>query len=199
MASSVIENLGNNKFRISVLPRLAQLSPVNGLVIDDFNKDSHPDLMIIGNDYGNEPTYGPYDAMTGLILLGNGKNEFEAASVTSSGFSVDGDGKALVRLHSMPDDLYVATQNRDSLEVFIRKEKESGHWTIVPGRATIAGDLIYNNGSKSRVEFHYGSGYLSQSSRTLKVPDSVEEVILYDAGGKRTNISRKGNETAVAP
>ena len=42
--------------------------------ISDLNNDNINDLLIIGNDYGNEPFIGPYDALCGLVLLGIDKN-----------------------------------------------------------------------------------------------------------------------------
>jgi hypothetical protein len=35
------------------------------------------------------------------------------------------------------------------------------------------------------VEFYYGSGYLSQSTRKSKIPASVKEMIVYDYSGNR--------------
>jgi hypothetical protein len=198
MASSFIENLGNHKFRLSPLPAMAQIGPVNGILIDDFDLDNNLDVIVTGNDYGNEPTYGPYDAMTGLILLGDGRNGFKEMSITKSGLFVDGDAKALARLHGSDKDLYIATQNKDSIMVFA-KEKDGALWEITPEKNTVAGDFIDENGSTSRIEFYYGSGYLSQSSRRVKVPASVKEVILYDAGGRSKKISRRESEASVAP
>ncbi|MBC7849036.1 MAG: VCBS repeat-containing protein, partial [Chitinophagaceae bacterium] len=70
--SSYIENKGNGKFVVHALPAAAQLSPLNGIVIDDVNDDTHLDIVAVGNDYGTEVSTGRYDALNGLVLLGDG-------------------------------------------------------------------------------------------------------------------------------
>ena len=34
------------------------------------------DLLLVGNDYQNEPFIGPYDGLSGIVLMGDGKNTF---------------------------------------------------------------------------------------------------------------------------
>jgi hypothetical protein len=46
-------------------------------------------------------------------------------------------------------------------------------------------------GRKSKHEFYYGSGYLSQSSRTLSLPNNVQSVMIYDFTGKSREVSLK--------
>jgi hypothetical protein len=44
--------------------------------------------------------------------------------------------------------------------------------------------MIHKDGRKSRHEFFIGSGYLSQSSRTLQLPSDAKRVVIYDFMGK---------------
>jgi enediyne biosynthesis protein E4 len=44
--------------------------------------------------------------------------------------------------------------------------------------------LTLADGTTRRQEFYYGSTYLSQSSRFLKVPDEVTKVTVYDYHGR---------------
>ncbi len=44
-------------------------------------------------------------------------------------------------------------------------------------------DVEFADGTKQRVEFYFGSGYLSQSTRKLTVPASVKEFIVHDYKG----------------
>ena len=78
-ASCYIQNDGNGKFEIKPLPPMAQMAPLNGMQTGDFNGDGNLDIAICGNDYGNEITAGRYDAMNGLVLLGDGAGNFKAA------------------------------------------------------------------------------------------------------------------------
>ena len=81
MASAYVENVGGSKFRISPLPMLAQVGPVNGIITDDLNGDSNMDILLTGNDYGNEVFVGRMDALTGLAFLGNGKGHFDVVPI----------------------------------------------------------------------------------------------------------------------
>ena len=74
-ASMVLEN-NSGKFSFKPLPRLAQLSSINGTEVMDINKDGHPDLIIAGNMYGAEVETSRYDASIGLVLLGDGQMSF---------------------------------------------------------------------------------------------------------------------------
>ncbi|MEO6721064.1 MAG: FG-GAP-like repeat-containing protein, partial [Ferruginibacter sp.] len=175
MQTSFIENLGNGNFTIKNLPIEAQSAPVYGMITDDIDDDGNLDLLMTGNDYGMEPYSGRHDAFNGLCLKGDGKGNFTTLTVGQSGFFVKGDGKGLATIHTAKnEDLVVATQNQDSLRVFATSaanKKNNFKWiNLQPGDAY--GDLVLKNNKKRRVEFYYGSTYLSQSSRKLKLDSS---------------------------
>jgi enediyne biosynthesis protein E4 len=186
-SSSYIENKGKGKFKISPLPTLSQVAPINGIVIDDFNDDGYEDVLLVGNDYGNEVFSGRYDAFTGLVLLGNGRGSFKVIPSATSGFLVDKDSKALVRLSGKEKDIYLATQNRDSLKAFSKVNKSSNS-IFKPNDLDVYADILYTNGKKQRIEFYYGSGYLSQSTRQWRIPASVVEMTIYDFKGRSRKI-----------
>lgn len=192
MASSYIENLGNNKFRISELPTLAQSAPINGMVSTDVNDDGNPDLIAVGNDYGNEVFAGRFDAFTGLVLLGDGRGSFSTVPSATSGFYVPGDAKALVKIHDgVGTPLLVAGQNRDSVRVFAREAGTKEE--IIKLRATDSyAEISFADGSKQRIEFYYGSGYLSQSARSFAVPKGATDIRIVDFVGK----GRSSRQTA---
>jgi len=188
MTSGYVENLGNGKFAMKALPTLVQVAPVNGMVTDDFNEDGNMDVLMVGNDYGNEVFAGRYDAFTGLVLAGDGKGSFNVIPSAFSGFYVGGDAKGLSRLSGAKGDLFIATQNRDSIKVF-SKAKQDNRLEIKPGPLEYRGDLLYGDGRKERIEFYYGSGYLSQSTRRVRIPKGVKEIMLYDYKGRTRKIS----------
>jgi len=187
MTSSYVQNLGNGKFAVRALPTLVQVAPVNGMVTDDVNEDGNTDVLMVGNDYGNEVFAGRYDAFTGLVLLGDGKGSFKVISSAQSGFYVGGDAKGLCRLSSASEDILIATQNRDSIKVFT-KSNQDNRFEIRPQPNEFSADLLYSDGRKERVEFYYGSGYLSQSTRRFRVPIGVKEIILHDYEGHSRKI-----------
>ncbi|HMJ68058.1 MAG TPA: VCBS repeat-containing protein [Cyclobacteriaceae bacterium] len=171
MATSYIENIGNGKFKMSPLPIEAQTAPVNGMVTDDFNNDGNIDIMMIGNDYGNEVFAGRYDAFIGLLLAGNGNGSFRVVSALESGFVVDGDAKALARLSTPGGNVYLATQNRGPLRAFTTS---GGNGTLYrPSADDRWAEIQLSNGRKQRLEFYKGSGYLSQSGSAVFFPDNA--------------------------
>jgi len=173
---------------MQALPTLVQVAPVNGMVTDDFNEDGNLDVMMVGNDYGNEVFAGRYDAFTGLVLLGDGKGSFKVINSAKSGFYVNGDAKGLCRLSGSQGDIFIATQNRDSIKVFTKVNKDN-RFEIKPQPMECSADLSHADGRKERVEFYYGSGYLSQSTRKFRVPKDVKEIVLFDYKGQSRKIT----------
>lgn len=90
-ATSYIENLGDNRFEVTPLPAPAQFAPIYGILVQDFNKDGHLDVILGGNFFGTRVKYGRYDANKGLLLLGNGKGGFKPVTQQESGLNIDGE------------------------------------------------------------------------------------------------------------
>jgi enediyne biosynthesis protein E4 len=188
-SSAYIENLGNGKFKLHPLPIEAQMAPVNGIVVDDFNRDGHLDLLLVGNDYGNELFVGRLDAHTGLLLLGDGIGGFQPVRSAESGFLVPGDAKALVKLMSGDGGfLYLASQNRGELKAFNLNGliEESGQITLPDAVHKLV--YAYPNGTKKLAEVPFGSGFLSQSSRKIAVPENGVVIRAFDFQGREVSI-----------
>jgi hypothetical protein len=94
-ASVSMENLGNGRFNIKVLPDLAQISNINSSVIYDFDKDGIMDVVIAGNLYGSEIETTRNDASLGLFLKGLGQCNFEPVPMGASGLNISQDVKEL--------------------------------------------------------------------------------------------------------
>jgi hypothetical protein len=186
--SAWIENLGNGSFRIHALPVEAQTAPVFGMLADDFNADGNTDLLLVGNSYSSNIYDGQYDAFIGLLLEGNGKGGFSPVLGRESGFFVDGDAKGMAEL-TMSDgsSLILAAQNSNYLKVF-RTTGSSRH-IIRLGKDDVCADLTYKNGKKEHREFYYGSGYLSESSRVLRVPEGIVSVSITNYKQETRKIS----------
>jgi hypothetical protein len=188
MQTSYIENKGNGQFIIQPMPFVAQAAPVYGMISEDADEDGNLDILMTGNDYGMEPYSGRHDAFNGLVLKGDGKGNFAPLVLSKSGLFVKGDAKGFATIHiAKNEDLLIATQNQDSLLAFAK--------TAAPGKNTkwinlkaddFYADIIYANNKKRRVEFYYGSTYLSQSSRKLLLEkDAVKISITNFRGIKR--------------
>jgi hypothetical protein len=187
--SSYLENLGNGKFEIHALPLLAQTAPVNGMVVDDVNHDGHLDLIMVGNDYGNEVFSGRYDAFTGLVLLGNGEGEFEPIRSYESGFVAAGDAKSMALIYdSKGHPIYLSTQNRGRLLAHQPiKAMQTANFIIPPHDIHT---ILFEKGSgqKVRVELGNRSGFISNSSRRVPIPNGVKQIKGVNFKGEIVNL-----------
>ena len=86
--TSFFRNNGDGTFDVTPLPDWTQVSPVNGILVLDANSDGNLDVLMSGNDYGNEVFAGRYDAGTGVVLLGDGDGNFRYQASTLSGLTV---------------------------------------------------------------------------------------------------------------
>ncbi|MDB5247305.1 MAG: repeat domain in Vibrio, Colwellia, Bradyrhizobium and Shewanella [Segetibacter sp.] len=191
MNTSYIENKGNGQFTIKPLPLEAQAAPVYAMATEDVDDDGNLDLLLVGNDYGMEPGGGRHDAFTGLCLKGNGNGNFISLPLAKSGFFVNGDAKGLATVHTAKgEDVVVATQNQDSLKVFSGKVKRTGSTSswITLNPDDFCADLILANNKKRRMEFYYGSTFLSQSSRKIALPADVVKVVITDFKGNKREV-----------
>ncbi len=118
MASCYFENQGNFTFKLHVLPREAQMAPINTMCIEDFTGDGLPDLLLAGNFYGTETIGGQLDAGKGLLLEGTGGGEVSFRPFKNSGLNIDGDVRSIARLRR-PDGSYwwLIAQNDGRLRV----------------------------------------------------------------------------------
>lgn len=190
LQSSYIENKGSGQFLIKPLPRKAQAAPVYGMISEDVDGDGNLDLLLVGNDFGMEPYSGRHDAFNGLCLKGDGKGAFGELSIEESGFFVKGDAKGFAKIHTAKaEDIWVSTQNGDSLIVHSQPASgiASAKWIDVKPDDFCA-DITYKDGKKRRVEFYYGSTYLSQSSRKLFIDKKVAKITLTNFRGQKREV-----------
>src|SRR5262249_43114054 len=111
--SVLVINNGNGQFSLKPLPYMAQFSSLNGMIVDDFNDDDNLDVLINTNDYGTNVSHGRYDALNGLLLVGDGAGNFTPKSILESGIFIAGNGKGLVKLRNANYEYMVAAaQNR---------------------------------------------------------------------------------------
>ncbi len=169
LRSVYIENKGNGKagkpeFVIHILPVMAQMAPVFGIQTGDFNGDGWRDALLVGNSYAPETYSGWYDAGRGTLLLGDGKGHFRAVFPAESGLQVDGDAKGLAMVSTGASFCYLVTNNNGPVQCLtLPTGKSRPSQRLKPTETT--GLIRHPDGRTERVEYYYGSGYLSQSSR----------------------------------
>ncbi|MEM7369465.1 MAG: VCBS repeat-containing protein [Bacteroidota bacterium] len=192
--SVYLENLGNHSFVMHPLPTQTQYSPVYGSLVDDVNQDGSLDILLIGNRYGTETFSGRHDASIGTVLLGDGTGNFEPIPANQSGFVVDGDAKSLLRLHAVNhNSLYLAAQNNGELQTFVNVPNSKKPMVDIEMRALDAAvRIVYADGHKEIRECYYGSGYLSQNTRRMKIlAQGVEEIWIQSYNGQERKIYPK--------
>lgn len=180
--SSIIENLGNGSFKLTPLPIEAQMAPVEGIVVQDFDQDGLEDIVLTGNSYQTDVSTGRYDAIIGVVLKSNGTGTFTPLSLSQSGFVNDYDGSGLALLKDVIGNVnIIAANNNGPLKMF--KSNHLGGHSISLSKEDQSAEILLNNGKTYKKEFYYGSGYLSQSSRSLIVSKQIKQVRIKDAFG----------------
>ncbi len=120
----------------------------------------------------------------------DGKGNFKVFRGNQSGFLVDTDAKALAELNlANGQSIYLVTSNSDSLEAFSQIQPNRRD-TFSPEPLDVSAIITLQDGRKYRHEFYFGSSYLSQSSRTLKLIDKVDSLVITNNHGGKRYISR---------
>ena len=188
LAHTYFENVGNGQFTASPLPNSAQIAPIYGMQVADFNQDGNIDVLAVGNNTNVETLYGYYDASPGILLLGNGNGNFSPETPLKSGLNLKGNARSLTYLFDQNDKKYLLIgKNNEALQA-LEQNNTSKKVKLSPNDAYA---LLYFTGNRKvqKVEFYYGEGYLSQNERKLLIPFGVEKVEISDYQGKSRSIN----------
>ena len=121
LASTLLINKKGISFEVRDLPEIAQISTINDLLVDDFNNDGHLDLIGIGNNYAQETLFGRYDASLGVVLLGDGKLNWDVYDNVKANFIVSGDARNIAKVNSAEGNLLVIINNDSDAQFFLYK------------------------------------------------------------------------------
>lgn len=190
LKSSYIENLGNGHFKIEDLPINAQFAPVFGIRTLDFNADGNLDVMLVGNMFEMEPLTGQNDAFNGLLLEGDGKGHFQVIPSMESGLRVAGNARAASNVQ-MGDhkNLFLFSQNNEPLKVYEATNQDKNIKFLRIKKDDLYAMVYEKGGKKHKEEFYYGGGYLSQSSRGLRLNTSrIDSVTVMSYRGNQRNL-----------
>ncbi len=186
--SCILKNNGKGKFSVASLPAEAQLSCINGIMATDFDKDGNTDIIVTGNSHSTEVIYGWLDASLGVLLKGDGKGNFIPKPATFSGVFLNGDMKSLACLYDKKGrEIILAAANSDSLKVLSPSVKAATK-IFYANPLDVYAEIAYTNGKKTKREFYYGSGYLSQSARGIEISNHVKNIEVIDSRGNKKNI-----------
>lgn len=121
-SSMYIKNLDGENFTSQELPIDAQFAPLQSLIAIDINKDNHLDIIGVGNSYSSDPVSGRYDALNGIVLVGNGKGQFKSIKYKQSGFLANGDCRSIISLeNAVHGDLLLISRNKNTLILYKKK------------------------------------------------------------------------------
>ena len=99
LASAIVVNT-KGKFSLDTLPIEAQVAPVFGIVVDDFNHDNKMDILLTGNYFSLKPEIGRMDANLGVLLWGGDNRIFKPATTVETGIKILGEVRDM---KSIPD------------------------------------------------------------------------------------------------
>ncbi|MCW1953385.1 MAG: VCBS repeat-containing protein [Flavobacteriia bacterium] len=117
-ASYYIENKGGGVFELQELPAQAQWTNLNDILLDDFDKDGHLDILAVGNLFVSEIETPRNDAGLGLFLKGNSKGQFESIPMLASGFYAPLDAKKVISMDVQGKPHIVVVNNNAPLQLF---------------------------------------------------------------------------------
>jgi len=174
LRSGVFLSQPDGTYRFEPLPRIAQISPLQGLAAGYFEGDGHADIYAVQNSFAPIPSVGRFDGGLSQLLRGDGRGHFLPVPPAETGLVVPGDAKALAVLDldhdGWPD--FLVTRNNGTTLAFrnggiagrrslcVRLKGPAGNPTAVGARVT----LELADGSIETAEVHAGSGYYSQSA-----------------------------------
>jgi len=98
LGSGVFARNADGTFEFSRLPMLAQISPINAIVVRDLDGDGIPDVYCVGNNFGPEPSTGRFDGGVSLLLKGDGHGGLTPVPAWQSGLLAPGDTREAVAL-----------------------------------------------------------------------------------------------------
>ncbi|WP_224483790.1 VCBS repeat-containing protein [Robertkochia aurantiaca] len=120
--SVLLLNNGDGTFKKVELPVEAQLIPIMAAVFTDLNGDGFEDAILGGNIYETEVETPRLDALSGIVLLSNGKDGYQAISHAESGLYLNGNIKSMTLFSVNNDDYLLAAQNNGP--IFAHKIKK---------------------------------------------------------------------------
>lgn len=116
--SVYLENKGDASFSIHKLPAIAQTAPIFGLLLNDWDKDGHTDILLAGNYHQREVETTRSDAGVGQLLLGNGKGGFEPMPTYETGIYAAFDVKNLLSLENQSKPLLLVVNNDEGVQMY---------------------------------------------------------------------------------
>ncbi|MBS1664426.1 MAG: VCBS repeat-containing protein [Bacteroidetes bacterium] len=114
---SLLLRRDGKRFRPEALPVEAQMSPVNGIVVRDFDGDGLQDLLLAGNFYPLRAQQGPLDAGMGILLKRSARGSFVPVANEGIRLSMMGDIRNITSVKTAAGLLIVAVKNNGPVQL----------------------------------------------------------------------------------
>ncbi|MDZ7898457.1 MAG: VCBS repeat-containing protein [Arcicella sp.] len=123
-----LENKGKDGFELHPLPTQAQIAPVYGMQMGDFNNDKIPDMILVGNSYAPETYTGWFDAGRGTLLLGVKNKEkktfqFKAIDSKMSGLNLDKEARNIAPIMIGNERKYLITNHNGAVQLLTKSAR----------------------------------------------------------------------------
>ena len=191
--SAYLENRGSGRFRLHSLPTQAQIAPVYGILVQDYDSDGFLDVLLSGNSFATDVITGRYGASRGTFLRGDGHGNFTAVPSVQSGLMIKGDAKgaATVRVNQTLVHLFATNSGPIKAYAFVppKAYKTPTQFPKIPPGTTKA-TITLPNGTTRVHEFYLGSSYLSQSTPSLPLTGQETQITFYDHHGRSNTIEK---------
>ena len=218
LESCVLLNDGKARFTVRPLPRAAQFSPSQGVLLSDLDADGHIDCVLAQNFFGAQPEIGLLDSGLSLLLHGRGTGDFvssgparsgirvpgAATAITSADLNLDGRPELVFAVNSSPLMIFSEPPDREQTNrlLEVRLVGKPGNLPAVGSRITVRQEETRQS---QTCEVTAGSGYLSQSEAarwfglgpvaagarlqiTVRWPDGASSTKEAIAGARRVQI-----------
>ncbi|HEY9155669.1 MAG TPA: CRTAC1 family protein, partial [Opitutaceae bacterium] len=158
------------------LPRIAQISPIQGLLATDLDGDGMPEICAVQNSFSPVPSTGRFDGGLGQLIQVDENAALQPVPALNSGLVVPGDAKALatIELGGAHPALLVSRNNNSTLAFDTRNLNGARSLCVrlkgKPGNPSGIGARICGTRASGKVqwdEVRAGSGYFSQSSASV--------------------------------
>ncbi len=208
LESMVFINNGNG-FDPVILPFEAQITTAMHAGVADMNGDGHEDIFLSQNFFAVQRETDRNDSGRGLVILGNGKGEFNALPGHESGILVYGEQRGAAFADFDRDNRIdvLVSQNGAQTKLFRNINSKPGLRVRLNGPT----QNPFSFGAKVRVKYSYGSlgpvreiqsgsGYWSQNSpvQIMGIEGEATHIKVQWPDGSKATEPLKGNSVTLS-
>jgi enediyne biosynthesis protein E4 len=120
LASVLLLSGPDGRYQVIPLPNEAQMAPIYGIAVGDFDADQRQDVLLGGNLLGAKPEFGFADAEYGLLLKGNGKGGFKPQRSAATGLHFEGEVRDIQPFWNGPRIVFAVARNNAPISFWTR-------------------------------------------------------------------------------